>query len=238
MSRDPIRQPRRFWKSAGVLLQPEGHAVALDGRVPRTPAGRPLILPTPALAGAVAAEWEAQATHLDPLSMPLTRLANVAIDRTPLVREDMATEFSRFADTDLTCFYHETPPELTLCQHAAWDEVRDWAGRVHGIALKATVGLTAPVQPAASLAAARAFALSLDDFRLTGLLFLTPVLGSALLALAVEQGLRSASEAFAASRIEEDWQARGWGIDEEAAALAALRLRDAQSAGVWFDTLK
>ena len=52
----------------------------LDGKPVRTPAKKQLVLPTRALADAVAAEWEAQKVRIDPVTMPLTRLANSAID--------------------------------------------------------------------------------------------------------------------------------------------------------------
>lgn len=69
---------KRFWTDVAVDTD---RGVTLDGRPVRTPGRTPLVLPTPALAEAVAAEWRAVPETLDPRAMPLTGLANAAIDR-------------------------------------------------------------------------------------------------------------------------------------------------------------
>src|SRR5271168_5211775 len=71
---------KRFYDKAEAAVTPEGYAVRLDGKPVRTPAGRVLAAPTPALAEALTAEWDAQRDVIDPAKMPLTRLANSIID--------------------------------------------------------------------------------------------------------------------------------------------------------------
>ena len=73
--------PRRFYKMVSVQPVEHGFAIALDGREVRTPARRPLRLPSLALAERLAAEWDAQEKEVRPDAMPFTRLANTAIDR-------------------------------------------------------------------------------------------------------------------------------------------------------------
>lgn len=228
---------RRFWKTAAVAEAGEAFAVTLDGRVPKTPGGSQLELPTSLLAEAIAAEWEAQSEKIDPFSMPLTRLANVAIDRTPLVREAMAEEVVRYCETDLLCHLADTPQELIDRQKTGWGPVRDWAAGTLGVRLIAVAGVIAADQPEASLNAARRHAANLDDFRLTGLAWAVPLFGSAVLGLAVEQGELQAETAFDLSRIDEIWQTEQWGEDEEAAAVAARRAKDAAALGRWFSAL-
>ena len=48
---------KRFWKSADVVETEGGFAIELDGRRIKTPAREELIVPTPALAEAIAREW-------------------------------------------------------------------------------------------------------------------------------------------------------------------------------------
>ena len=72
---------RGFWKTETVVPAEGGFTVQLDARPVRTPLKAPLILPTLALAEAVAAEWQAQAAKVDPEAMPFTRTANSAIDK-------------------------------------------------------------------------------------------------------------------------------------------------------------
>lgn len=230
--------PKRFYKDASVAHGDRGFSVELDGRAIKTPAKATLTLPSEALAKAIAAEWNAQGETLDLQAMTLTRLANVAIDRTPETRAELAEELRRYAETDVTCYLAEAPAELQARQEAAWKPWRDWAGRDLGIILVSVTGLIASPQPEASLSAVRAHAVSLDDFRLTGLTWACSLLGSAVLALAMERGKLDAKQALLASCVDEDWQIEQWGEDDEAKAVRAGRARDAEALQLWFETLR
>ncbi len=229
--------PRRFYRQVTAMEAIGQWQVQLDGRPLKTPAKLDLGLPSSKLAEAVAAEWEAQADHIDPASMPLTRLANVAIDRTPSVRAELADEVAKYTETDLVCHLAESPSALRERQEASWRPLREWAGKTLDIVLVPVEGIIASPQPEASLQAARAHALSLGDFRLTGLAWACGLYGSAVLALAVERGHITADDAFRASRIDEDWQTEQWGEDEEAAYAAENRRKDAISLGYLFTSL-
>lgn len=229
--------PRRFYKRARAVSRNGRWAVELDERPLKTPAKTDLTLPSEALAGAVAAEWEEQGERIDPSTMPLTRLANVAIDRAPETREAMAEEVARYTETDLVCHLAEGPSELRERQERAWRPLRDWAGRSLDVMLLPVEGVIASPQPEASRHAALAHARSLDDFRLTGLAWACGLYGSAVLALAVEQGKLDAETAFEHSRIDEAWQIEQWGEDAEAMAALAARRRDARAIGALFAKL-
>ena len=230
-------QPKRFYKQAAIEPIEGGWTVALDGRTIKTPGRAALTLPSERLAKAVAAEWNAQEEHIDLLAMHLTRLANVAIDRTEETRDDMADELARYCETDLICHIAETPDELAESEESHWAPVRDWAGDTLGVNLVPVIGIVASPQPDASLDAARDHALGLDAFRLTGLVYGAGLYGSALLALAVEQEAMSAEDAYEVSRIDEAWQAENWGEDEEAKAATENKRREARALGVWFRAL-
>lgn len=234
----PTTHPKRFYKSATVARLDDGWTVELDGRLVKTPARNPLYLPTEALAEAIANEWNAQGDHVDIAAMHLMRLANVAIDRVPETREDLADELARYCETDLTCHLAEGPEELVFREAAAWAPVRDWAGETLGILLVPVEGIVAAPQPDASLEAARQHALGLDDYRLVGLLFACGLYGSALLALAVEQGATDAEDAFDRARVDEIFQAEKWGEDEEAKANVAHLQQQVKALKVWFRTLE
>ena len=234
---DKVTLPKRFYKNAASRQTDDGHTVELDGRPIKTPAKVALTLPTLALADAIAAEWNSQGETLDLQGMTLTRLANVAIDRTPDTRAEMAEELSRYASTDVTCYLADAPAELQKRQEAAWKPWRDWAGQALGVVLVPVMGIMASPQPAASLEQVRVHALSLDDFRLTGLAWACSLLGSAVLALAVERGQVSCSDALRASCVDEDWQIEQWGEDDEAKEVRANRMRDAEALQLWFESL-
>ena len=231
---------KRFYKLAGVAEAPDGAGwhVVLDGRNVRTPAGTLQAVPTRALADVMAGEWARQGERVEIAGMHLTRLANVAIDRAPATRDGLAEEVARYCETDLTCHLEDRQPGLRARQDAGWKPLRDWAGRELGVMLLPVEGLLAARQPDASLAAARAYAASLDDFRLTGLAYGCGLFGSAVLALAVEQGEVSAQDAFELARLDEAWQAEHWGEDSEAAAATAARRDEAEALGTWFGALR
>lgn len=232
------RLPRRFYKEAAAARAEDGNwQVELDGRPVRTQGRHLLSVTSETLARLVAGEWAAQGEHIDPVSMPLTRLLNVTLDRTPQDRDVLAHEVARYAETDLVCHLAEGPRELRARQDEGWRPLRDWAGRTLGILLVPVEGIIAPAQPSASLKAARDHAMSLDDLRLTALVWATTLYGSAILALAVEQGEVTALDAFERSRIDEIWQAEQWGEDEEAMQAVANRRRDAEAIGKLFEAL-
>jgi len=232
-------RPKRFYKD--VTADPAeggGWMISLDGRSVKTPARALLRLPTEALALEVAEEWAEQTTHINLISMHLTRLANVAIDRTPEMREEMAEEVVRYCQTDLLCHIAEEPFELAALEEARWRPVLDWAAETLGVILVTTEGIIAAPQPDASLQAARDYALGLDDFKLTALVFACGVYGSAVLAMALAEGALTAESAFHLSRVDEDWQAQKWGQDEEAKDAADAKEIESDAIGRWLDGLE
>ena len=233
----PTEFPKRFYKQAATVEIEGGWTVELDGRGLKTPEKSPLRLPLKALADAIADEWEAQQDRIRIASMHLTRLANVALDRTPKLRDGMADELARYCETDLLCHLAGSPQDLRDQQDAAWAPIRIWAGKALGIMLVPTEGILASPQPDASLEAARVHALGLDDFRLTGLSYACGLFGSALLALATEQGEIDALDAFERTLVDEKYQMERWGTDAEAEARIAGHRREAAAVKTWFDSL-
>jgi chaperone required for assembly of F1-ATPase len=207
--------PRRFYKTVGVAPQAGGFAVLLDGRTLRTPAHAPLVVPTAALAEVCAAEWEAQAELIRAETMPVTRLINVALDRTGAAREAMAEGVVKFAGTDLLC-YRAEHGSLAARQAAAWDPLLVWAQRALDAPLGAAAGVIAHAQPDASLAALKAQASALDDFRLAGLAHAAGLAGSAVIAFALALGRLGGHDAFEAAALDDLYQLEIWGEDKEA----------------------
>jgi len=235
---DKVTRPRRFYAKADISAQDaSGFSVTLDGRLLRTPARQALILPTSALAQAIADEWNAQGETLDLQRMTLTRLANVALDRTPDTRPALIEELIRYFETDLVCYLSPDSSALRLRQDKVWGPLRQWIGQSLSITLIPVEGILASPQPQASLEAARAYASTRDDFRLTGLNWAAALFGSAVLASGLEQGHLSALDAFTAACLDEDWQAEQWGRDEEAAQARIARQQDAEALNIWFQTL-
>jgi chaperone required for assembly of F1-ATPase len=234
---DGVEKPRRFYKTVTVGEADGGHVVLLDGRAPKTPSGRRVILPTPALAALVAADWDAQAVEIDSLRMPAQRLAATAIDRVGGVRDDVADEIARYAGSDLLCYRAESPAGLVEAQSRSWDPMLDWAAEDLGLRLTAVSGIIHSPQPEGALNRVRALALGLDDFGLTALAHATSLFGSAVLALALQRCRLDGREAHDIARLDEAWQEERWGVDYEAADRTAARLEEALLLERWFRAL-
>ena len=236
--RESEERLKRFWTAVDVVEGKEGWAVTLDGRTPRTPAHAQLALPTEAAARLVADEWAAQGEFLDPATMPAARLASTAIDRVSQAREPVADEIAAFAGSDLVCYLADHPTSLAEEQAREWTPWRDWAALDLGVVLQPVEGVIHRAQDPAAVARVRELALRLDDFALTGLAMATPLLGSAVLALALQRGLLSGAEAFELSRLDEAFQERQWGVDAEAAERTAARGAEAGLLERWFRALE
>jgi len=233
---DPIRRaqiqmrtplPKRFYKDVTVAPVDGGFVVHLDGRPVRTPAKGILKLPTEAAATLVAEEFAAQGETINPVTMPVMRLANTAIDGVATEVEAVMEDIQRFASSDLLCYRADGPDGLVSRQNDAWDPVLDWAQQTLGARFNLAEGVIHVQQPRESIAAV-GFHLRprADSFRLAALHLMTSLTGSALLALGVEAGALAAEEAWLAAHVDEDWQAEQWGLDAEALARRANRKLD------------
>ncbi len=214
---------KRFWKAADVVKTEGGWAVELDGRPVKTPAKRPLALPSHAIAAAVAAEWDAQEGLIRPETMPVTRTANAAIDKVAVQHAEVADMLASYGDSDLLCYRADAPDALVARQTAYWDPVLDWAAEALGARLESRVGVMHVPQDAAVLEVLRAQVHQLDPFEMAAFHDLVSLSGSLVLGFAAERGTFGAQEIWEISRIDEDWQAEQWGSDDEAEAMSAMK---------------
>lgn len=214
---------RRFWTEAGIRAAGDAWEVTLDGKPLATPGKQPLLLPTEVLAQAIAAEWAGQGEVIAPLTMPLTRAANSAVERVGPQRAAVAAMLCEYGDADLLCYRAAAPQVLAARQAAAWDPLLDWAADVTGARLTPTAGIVHLPQPRDALERLRRRVAALDPFALTALHDLVTLPGSLVLGLAVLAGRIDAAEAHRLSRLDEEFQAAQWGRDAEADAAADAR---------------
>jgi chaperone required for assembly of F1-ATPase len=221
---------KRFYEKASAAAQAGGVAILLDGRPVKTPARAALAVPTEELAEAIAAEWNAQGEEIDPRTMPLTGLANAAIDRVAPDPEAFAVSLARYGESDLLCYRAEGPAPLVRRQAEAWEPLLDWARRRYGVALETTSGILHRAQPAETVARLADEAAARDPFRLAALSPLVTISGSLIVALALAEGEIGLERAWAAANLDEIWQAEQWGEDPLAAAAIESRRREFDAA--------
>lgn len=221
---------KRFYKQVSVEPVAGGHAIRLDGRPVKTPARADLALPTSALAHAVAAEWDAQAEEIDPRRMPLTGLANAAIDRIAPDPAAFAQGLAAYAETDLLCYRADGPAPLVARQAAIWDPLLDWARGRYDVHFETVAGIVHRRQPDETVQRLAATVAAHDAFHLAALQPLVTIAGSLVIALAVVEGRIDAEKAFAAAHLDELWQAEQWGEDALATEARENRRADFKAA--------
>ncbi|QFT82793.1 ATP12 chaperone protein [Roseovarius sp. THAF27] len=214
---------KRFWKEAAVVEDEGGYGIRLDGRAVRTPAKAAMIVPTRALAEAVAAEWDAQEDLIQPGTMPVTRSANAAIDKVRHQHAEVADMLAGYADTDLLCYRADSPDSLVRWQAEAWDPLLDWAEARYGARLVSVAGVMHRPQEAGALAQFSAEVHAMDNFTLTAFHDLVGLSGSLVIGLAALEEARPAEDLWELSRLDERWQEEQWGIDDEARAVEAVK---------------
>lgn len=224
---------KRFYADVAV----RDGAILLDGRPVRTPARASLTLPGPALAGAVAAEWRAQGDEVLPATMPLTGLANAAIDRVAPDPAAFAAGLAQYAQGDLLCYRADGPDTLVARQAAAWDPPLDWARTRYDVPFAVTAGIVHVAQAGETVARLSAAVAARDAFTLAGLSPLVTISGSLVLALMVAEGAIEADAAFDAAHLDEAWQVERWGEDALATQARDNRRRDFHAAARFLSLL-
>lgn len=228
---------KRFWKSARTSEEKGRWAVLLDGKRVKTPLREPLVVPTEPLARAIAVEWNAIDSDINPRAMPLTGLANAAID---CVRPDpiaFAAALAKYAQCDLTCYRAEGPLELVARQEQSWDFLLGWARLRFDVDFRTTKGVVHVDQPRATVERLSQAVCAFDEFVLAGLSPLVTIGGSLVAALAILEGEISGEGGWDSVTIDEHWQLEQWGADPAAEQRLENSRRDFLAAASFLELL-
>ena len=229
---------KRFYKQASIAEDAGAYAILLDGRPVRTPARAPLAVPSQALAQAIAAEWDAQGEKIEPRSMPLTGLANAAIDRVAPDPGSFAAGLAMFGESDLLCYRADAPETLIARQAERWDPLLAWARRRYDIDFEVVAGIIHRAQPERTVEQLTKAVLARGAFELAALSPLVTIGGSLVIALALVEEAIDLDTAWVAATLDEAWQAEQWGEDLEAAKVLEARRQDFAAAYHFIQLLK
>jgi chaperone required for assembly of F1-ATPase len=235
--------PGRFYKEVTVQQRDGTFVLLLDGRAAKSPGKNYLTLPCSAAARALADEWSAQGETIDPAAMPLTRIANSAIDGVAFRLDATVDEIARYAGADLVCYRAAGPLTLVEAQAAAWDFILAFARKKLGAHFICTEGVVFVEQPEPACAAVNVAVERIANsgpvapFALAALQVMTTLTGSVLLALAVAHGARTPAEAWTAAHVDEDFEMRAWGDDAEALRRRARQWREMEAAARLFQAV-
>lgn len=215
--------PKRFYKDAGVTVVDGGFAVTLDGRATKTPGKVPVVVPVAGIATAMAEQWAAQGQEIDPETMPMVRLVNSALEGGEAVIPAFRDEIVKFAGNDLLLYRVDSPQELVADHEALWDGVLVTLARHFGVTFQPTIGIIHQPQPASTLARLGDALQDEGLFVLAALVNITSLTGSGLLAIGLWHQLFTPDYVWQVAHVDEDFQIRQWGEDEEAVARRVKR---------------
>jgi chaperone required for assembly of F1-ATPase len=207
---------KRFYKDVAIEQSGESWRVTLDGRPIKTQGGAPQVVPTRALAEAMAEEWRAQGEELDPTRLPLRALADCAIDHVAPDRAAAAARLLPYAETDTLCYRADPDEPLYRRQQELWEPLVQAAEAQHGVRLERVSGVVHRPQPPATLEKLRELMERLDPFTLATLETVTKLAASLTVGLRALEPDADAEALFAAANCEQDWQAELWGWDWQA----------------------
>ncbi len=215
---------KRFWTEATVAAAGSGWQVLLDGRAVKTQAGSAQVVPNPDLSAALADEWMAQGATVDPDTLPLRDLADLAIDVFASDRAGTIAALLRYAETDTLCYRAEPEEPLHTRQIELWEPLLVAAETRWDVHFERINGVIHRPQSADTLARFEHALAAHDHFTLAALTTLSALSASLTIALAALEPGADATVLWDAANLEEDWQAELWGTDAEAAERRARRL--------------
>ncbi len=215
---------KRFYKAVSVGEAPGGYEVLLDGRAVKTVGAKPQLVPTLALAEAMAAEWAQQGDQLSTAAFLLRDLADFAIDVVAADRGRAIAELLPYSETDTLCYRAEPDEPLAMRQREVWEPLLLQAEARHGVRFVRVAGIIHRPQPNETLARLAAELAALDPFALAALRNTSALTASLILGLAALEPETDLQALWAASNLEENWQIEQWGQDDQAAARQERRL--------------
>jgi len=217
---------KKFYKTAEAGKVSGGYAVLLDGKLLKTPLKKLLLLPSMALAEAVAHEWECQECDVKPSLMSFTQLANTMIDKAGGDdRSEMNLRILEYGGSDLVCYFAEHPADLVKRHHLRWMPLLAWMREKYGIVFETVSGIKHCSQPQESMDKLEKLIneLAVDEF--TVVQAASDITGSVVIAFAFLEGQLSSEEAWQAACVDEIFQMEIWGDDVDACKrLDAIRL--------------
>ncbi len=221
---------KRFYKSADVEQHGAAFRVLLDGRPVKTPMRRVLSVVHEPLAKAIAEEWNAQGAEIDRQTLQLTGLAQGVVDQIADDRARIAAQVAVYADSDMLYYRGDPGEPLTEYQAEHWDPLLGWAAARYDVHFAPIHGIIHRPQAETTVARLSAVVAAQSDYHLAAMLSLVGLTGSLIAVLALVEQVWDAERIWDLAHLEQLWQERHWGSDEQAAALRSIKYAEYQAA--------
>jgi len=222
--------PKRFYETVTIVPEGAGFGVMLDEAPVRTPLKRGLVLPNADLAEMIAGEWEAHEERINPYIMPLTRLANSAIDQIADDTQQVVDEITGYVGSDMLCYRADEPELLATRQREYWDPILHDIEQMLDVKFVVINGINHQRQADETIRIFKSSIALASPFQLAAMQLVTSLTGSGLLAYGLYAGALGQATAWDAAHVDEDWQISQWGADAEARDRRATRLLEFNAA--------
>ncbi|XUU61977.1 ATP12 family chaperone protein [Erythrobacter sp. HA6-11] len=229
---------KRFYEQVSVAEAGGGWQVMLDERGLKTVGGKAQIVPTKALAQALAREWEEQGEDIDVKRFRLRDTADYAIEHVAAKPAEVITKLLGYVETDTLCYRADPEDALFQRQLDEWEPILQGFELREGLKLVRVSGIVHREQPQDTLAKLQAKLETRDPFTLAGLELLASLAASLIVALEVIEPETDPEVLWRAASLEEEWQAELWGRDAQAEERRAERRTAFLTAADWLKFLE
>lgn len=208
---------KKFWKKIEIRQSSsKKFHLLLDNKKLTTPMKKELVLPSEILVNEVLREWDQNSDNINIDDLVFYGVLSTAIDKVNLKKDAYVNDIIDFIDTDLICYRAESPNDLIALQNKSWNPILLLIEKYIDVKIKVFKGVMPSNQDQKVHTEIKKLISNLSDVQISVLHRITNLIGSIFLSLCILKKDLLKEDAFECSFLDELWQAKNWGHEEDA----------------------
>jgi len=208
---------KKFWKKIEIRQSSsKKFHLLLDNKKLTTPMKKELVLPSEILVNEVLREWDQNSDNINIDDLVFYGVLSTAIDKVNLEKDAYVNDIIDFIDTDLICYRAESPNDLIALQNKSWNPILLLIEKYIDVKIKVFKGVMPSNQDQKVHTEIKKLISNLSDVQISVLHRITNLIGSIFLSLCILKKDLLKEDAFECSFLDELWQAKNWGHEEDA----------------------
>ena len=208
---------KKFWKKIEIRQSSsKKFHLLLDNKKLTTPMKKELVLPSEILVNEVLREWDQNSDNINKDDLVFYGVLSTAIDKVNLEKDAYVNDIIDFIDTDLICYRAESPNDLIALQNKSWNPILLLIEKYIDVKIKVFKGIMPSNQDQKVHTEIKKLISNLSDVQISVLHRITNLIGSIFLSLCILKKDLLKEDAFECSFLDELWQAKNWGHEEDA----------------------
>jgi len=208
---------KKFWKKIEIRQSSsKKFHLLLDNKKLTTPMKKELVLPSVILVNEVLREWDQNSDNINIDDLVFYGVLSTAIDKVNLEKDAYVNDIIDFIDTDLICYRAESPNDLIALQNKSWNPILLLIEKYIDVKIKVFKGVMPSNQDQKVHTEIKKLISNLSDVQISVLHRITNLIGSIFLSLCILKKDLLKEDAFECSFLDELWQAKNWGHEEDA----------------------